>query len=136
MEAARPIWQFFFGYWVLDSKVLFPRYLCYEVGDDVLGETGATGYTNFSDGHGSTSQLMAGDGSGVAEDGVSQRAQYYDYDAYGEAFWWELDEPDSGVSCPLTDMLYAGEQWDAESYSARHQGDGVCRQITRLRYSR
>jgi len=80
----------------------------------VLGEVGASGYTYFGDGHGSTRQLMNGDGSGVAEDGVSQREQYYDYDAYGEAFGWELDDPDSGVSRPLTDLLYAGEQWDAE----------------------
>ena len=39
--------------------------------------------------------FSSGHGSGVTEDGVSQREQYYDYDAYGEAFGWELDERNS-----------------------------------------
>jgi RHS repeat-associated protein len=37
----------------------------------------------------------------------------YDYDAYGETFAWELDDP-SVTARPSTDLLYAGEQWDAD----------------------
>lgn len=61
----------------------------------------------------------------MAVDGVSQREEYYGYDAYGEAFGWKLDEPDSLVSRLLTDLLITGEQWDEESHSTRHQGDGA-----------
>lgn len=71
----------------------------------------------------------------MAEDGVSQHEQYYDYDAFGEAFGWELDEPDSGVSRPLTDLLNEGEQLGAKSHSTRHQGDGACRHFSNLKFT-
>ena len=44
----------------------------------------------------------------------SSTNESYDYDAYGEAFHYELDKPDSSVTRPRTDLLYAGEQWDAD----------------------
>jgi len=80
----------------------------YAIGDDALGQETALGGLQalLADGHGSTRQLYSGSSSGNNE--------YYDYDAYGEAFGWELDVPDSSVPRPGTDLLYAGEQWDAD----------------------
>lgn len=78
----------------------------YAVGDDMLGQqvgVGSAMQSLLMDGHGSTRQLY--------DDGVIER---YDYDAFGEAFHYELDEPDSSVMRPSTDLLYAGEQWDAD----------------------
>ncbi|MCA9303181.1 MAG: hypothetical protein KC996_03570 [Phycisphaerales bacterium] len=75
----------------------------YAVGDDMLGQqVGSAMQSLLMDGHGSTRQLY--------DDGVVER---YDYDAFGEAFHYELDEPDSSVMRPSTDLLYVGEQWGA-----------------------
>ena len=78
----------------------------YAIGDDVLAQIAtAHGFGSLlSDGHGSTRQLYTSTGID----------QPYDYDAYGEAFHYELDKPDSSVTRPRTDLLYAGEQWDAD----------------------
>ena len=55
----------------------------YAVGDDVLGqEVGTAMQSLLMDGHGSTRQLY--------DAGVSES---YDFDAYGEAFAWDLDDP-------------------------------------------
>lgn len=87
----------------------------YALGTEVLGvATASNNYVYFKDGHGSNRQLVTGGGSGI--DGNSQataRQQQYDYDAYGEALGWDLDDPDETIRSK-TDMLYAGEQWDAD----------------------
>ena len=81
----------------------------YAIGDDVLGQlTAMDGHrTLLADGHGSTRQLYDSGGS------LWNDSEWYDYDAYGETFAWELDDP-SVSTRPKTDLLYAGEQWDAD----------------------
>jgi len=78
----------------------------YAIGDDVLAQDhNSWGLASLlTDGHGSTRQLYTS----------PLTFEQYDYDAYGETFHYELDKPDSLVGRPSTDLLYAGEQWDAE----------------------
>lgn len=82
----------------------------YAVGDDMLAQVDSTNglCSLLADGHGSTRQLYDSGGSQWSD------SQWYDYDAYGEVFHYELDDPGSMVSRPSTDLLYAGEQWDAD----------------------
>ncbi|MCA9303182.1 MAG: hypothetical protein KC996_03575 [Phycisphaerales bacterium] len=78
----------------------------YAVGDDMLAQqVGSAMQSLLMDGHGSTRQLYSGSIATM---------ERYDYDAFGEAFRYELDDPGSVVSRPQTDLLYAGEQWDAD----------------------
>jgi len=90
----------------------------YAIGDDVLGQAIDlnTAFPKvhhlFLDGHGSVRQLMKADGTGV--ESLNTRAERYDYDAYGEAFGWELDDPGTSITRPESALMYAGEQWDAD----------------------
>jgi RHS repeat-associated protein len=76
----------------------------YVIGDDVLAQV--TGDSQYDveyllyDGHGSTRQVLASDGSTVSES--------YSYDAYGVM----LGGNPMSSSPAATNMLYAGEQWD------------------------
>ena len=76
----------------------------YTIGDDVIAQTtdGVTQYLLY-DGHGSTRQLVATDGSTINDS--------YSYDAYG-VMLGDSTTPYPAQSA-ATSLLYAGEQYDA-----------------------
>jgi len=87
----------------------------------------------FLDGHGSVRQLMKADGTGV--ESLNTRAERYDYDAYGEAFGWALDDPGTSITRQESALMYAGEQWAQISF---HEASRVSasRQISNRRHTR
>jgi RHS repeat-associated protein len=78
---------------------------CYVVGDDVLAQAKNSDTPKYLlyDGHGSTRQLVASNGSTIVDS--------YSYDAYGVMLGGNPQTP------AATNLLYAGEQWDT---SAQH----------------
>jgi len=79
----------------------------YTIGDDVLGQTFNAGDPKYLlyDGHGSTRQLVAADGATVSDS--------YSYDAYGTM----LGGNPTSANPTATNLLYAGEQYDANAGS-------------------
>ena len=75
----------------------------YVIGDDVLAQVTDSADPQYLlyDGHGSTRQLMASDGSTVDDS--------YSYDAYGVMLGG------NPTSAPTTSLLYAGEQFDVDA---------------------
>ena len=75
----------------------------YVIGDDVLAQATDSADPQYLlyDGHGSTRQLMASDGSTVDDS--------FSYDAYGVMLGG------NPTSTPTTSLLYAGEQYDVDA---------------------
>jgi len=77
--------------------------ITYTIGADIISQSSSAGVRHlFYDGHGSTRQLIASDGSTVNDS--------FSYDAYGVMLG---GNPAPGSS-PATNLLYSGEQFDTD----------------------